>query len=566
MITTYSETLLVHFRRAEKLKKEAINYFAVDLNERQLCDLELLCNRAYYPLEGFMNRENYESVLDKMRLDDGTVWPIPIYLDIPEEVANKVEVGQNIALRDGEGFLLAILHVEDKWRPDKRKEALSVFGTDDETKHPSVFDLYHKIYPWYIGGKIEGIHLPIHFDFQELRLSPSDTHKIFVQKGWRNIIGFHTEKLLHCAHKEMILKAAREVNGSVFIQPAAGLPAPGDLEHFTMVYCYKAFVTKFPRNMIMLGLLPFTSRKAGPKEALLQAIIRKNYGCTHFMVAPDHADPFMHESNDNLFYPERAAQELVEKYEDEIGIKMVPLVPMVYVEDRNKYIPINKVEKGMKIRKISSKELRRRLEFDLEIPEWFSFPEIVTELKKSYPPRHKQGFTIFITGLSGAGKSTLAKLLYVKFMEMRDRPVTLLDGDIVRKHLSSELTFSKEHRDINVRRIGFVSSEITKNGGIAICAPIAPYEESRRYNRELISRHGGYIEVYLNTPLEVCEQRDRKGLYAKARKGIMKGVTGIDDPYIPPSNPEIIIDTTDISPTEAAHIVLLYLEEQGYIK
>ncbi len=566
MFPTYAETLLVHFRRAEELKKEAINYLAIDLNERQLCDLELLCNRAYYPLEGFMTQEDYESVLKNMRLKDGTVWPIPICLDVPENVAEKIEIGQKIALRDSEGFLLAVLHVQDKWKPDKRKEAKAVFGTEDEEKHPSVFDLYHKVDPWYIGGRIEGLHLPIHFDFQELRLTPSDTHKIFVQRGWRNVIGFHTEKLLHCAHREMILRAAREVNASIFIQPAAGIPSLGDLDHFTMVYCYKAFVTKFPKNMVLLGLLPFTSRKAGPKEALLQAIIRKNYGCSHFLVAPDHADPFMHEENDKLFYPEKAAQELVKEYEKEIGIKMVPLIPMVYVENKKKYIPITEVKEGMEVKKISSKELRRRLEFDLEIPEWFSFPEVVSELKKTYPPRHKQGFTIFITGLSGAGKSTLAKLLYVKFMEMRDRPVTLLDGDIVRKYLSSELTYSKEHRNINVKRIGFVASEITKNGGIAICAPIAPYEESRRYNRELISRYGGYIEVYLSTPLEVCEQRDRKGLYAKARKGLIKGVTGIDDPYIPPSNPEITIDTTDISPTEAAHIVLLYLEEQGYIK
>jgi sulfate adenylyltransferase len=318
--------------------------------------------------------------------------------------------------------------------------------------------------------------------------------------------------------------------------------------------------------MIMLGLIPLAMRKAGPREALWQAIIRKNYGCTHFMVADDHGDPFAHTSSQDRFYPMHAAQEMVHSFEAATGIKMVPLKKMVYVEDKAEYLPEDDVEPGMNVKHISSTELRRRLENGLDIPEWFSYPEVVSELRWAYPPRSKQGFTIFITGFSGAGKSTLAKVLMVKFMEMRDRPVTLLDGDIVRRNLSSELTFSKEHRDLNITRIGFVASEITKNGGIAICAPIAPYEESRLHNRELISRCGGYIEVYLSTPLEVCEQRDRKGLYAKGREGKIPGVTGIDDPYNPPSNPELNIDTTALTPEEAAQEVLLYLEEQGYIR
>jgi sulfate adenylyltransferase len=389
---------------------------------------------------------------------------------------------------------------------------------------------------------------------------------MFTQKGWKNIIGFHTEKPLHCAHKEMILQAARQSGASIFLQPVAGIPSPRDLEHFTMIRCYQAFVSKFPKNMIMLGLLPFASRKAGPKEALLQALIRKNYGCTHFMIAPDQADPFMHDSDGHLFYPPGQAQELVQEHEQEIGIKSVPLIPMVYVEDRAQYLPVSEITDEMSTKRISSAELRRRLEFDLDIPEWFSFPEVVHELKKTYPPRHRQGFTVFLTGLSGAGKSTLARVLYVKFMEMKDRPVTLLDGDIVRQHLSSELSFSKEDREINVRRIGFVASEITKNRGIAICAPIAPYEESRRINRDLISQYGGYIEIYMNTPLDICEQRDRKGIYAKAKQGLIKGFTGVDDPYIPPTSPDMVIDTSETTPAEAAQEVLLYLEEQGYIR
>jgi len=562
----YSESLLVHFRRVEQLKQEASGLPSINLNDRQLCDLELLCNRAFYPLFGFMTRQEYESVISSGRLPDGTLWPLPICLDLQAAQASGLVAGSSVALCDGEGFLLAILHIQDVWQPDKETEAKAVFGTADEHSHPGVYALYHSHGSCYLGGTIEGLHLPLHFDFTELRYPPSETHRQFTQKGWRNVIGFHTEKPLHCAHKEMILQAARSANASIFLQPVVGIPSPGDLEHFTMIKCYQAFVNHFPKNMIALGLLPFASRKAGPKEALLQAIIRKNYGCTHFMVAPDHSDPFMHDGGNNHFYEPASAQELVRAHQEEIGITMVPLQPMDYVEEKAQYLPRDQVSPEMSIKRISSTELRRRLEFDLEIPEWFSFPDVVRELKKTYPPRHKQGFTVFLTGLSGAGKSTLARVLYVKFMEMRDRPVTLLDGDIVRRHLSSELSYSREHREINVRRIGFVASEITKNRGIAICAPIAPYEDSRRYNRDLISQYGGYIEIYMSTPFAVCENRDRKGIYEKAKKGVMKGVTGVDDPYIPPMNPELTIDTSDMTPAEAAQQVLLYLEEQGYIR
>jgi sulfate adenylyltransferase len=562
----YSESLLVHFRRIESLKEAALGYESVHLNKRQLCDLELLLNRAFYPLTGYLSQEDYESVLDKKRLTDGSVWPIPICLDVNEEMARGFEEGQPLALRDEEGFMLAVLTIGDIWKPDKRREAHSVFGTDDPEKHPGARDLYEKAGSWYIGGTLEGIHLPIHYDFKELRYTPAEVHRRFSQNGWRHVIGFQTEKHLHCAHKEMTLRAAREAGACIFLQPVVGLNHPGNLDHYTQVRCYQEIVKKFPKNMIMLGLIPLAMREAGPREALWHAIIHKNYGCSSFIVASDHGDPFANNSSKQRFYPLHAAQEMVQSFEMETGIRMVPLKDMVYVEEKAQYVPEDEVEPGMSVKHISSSELRRRLENGLDIPEWFSFPEVVAELRRAYPPRSKQGFTIFITGLSGAGKSTLAKVLVVKFMEMRDRPVTLLDGDIVRRNLSSELTFSEQHRNLNITRIGFVASEITKNRGIAICAPIAPYEASRRHNRELISLYGGYIEVYLSTPLEVCEQRDRKGLYAKARAGMIKDVTGVDDPYIPPSNPEITIDTTEVTPDEAAQDVLLYLEEKGYVK
>lgn len=560
----YSESLLVHFQRAESLRQEAIDLPSVNLKTRQLCDLELLLNRGFYPLKGFLNHGDYESVLTRMRLSSGELWPMPICLDVEPELACRLHSGARMALRDQEGFLLAILTVGDVWEPDWRQEAVAVYGTDDPSAHPSVRFLLAQAGRWYVGGTLEGLSLPMHFDFQDLRLAPYEMHRRFTQNGWRQVIGFQSEQHLHCAHKEMISRAAREAGASILLHPAVGVRYHGDLDQYAFVRTCQAFVKQFPRNMINLGLLPLYQRKAGPREALLQALVRRNYGCTHFLVAEDHADPFSEAGTP--FYPKKQAQELVACHEQESGIKMIPLREMVYVEERAEYLPVDEVAEGMSVRSISSQELRRRLEHGVEIPAWFSFPDVVEELRRAHPPRSKQGFTVFFTGLSGAGKSTVAKVLLARFLEMRDRPVTLLDGDIVRRNLSSELSFSKEHRELNVRRIGFVASEITKNGGIAICAPIAPYPDAREHNRQLITQYGGFVEVYMNTPLEVCEQRDRKGLYAKARAGLVKGVTGIDDPYIPPNNPEISINTAEMSPLEAAQVILLYLEEQGYLR
>ncbi len=560
----YSESLLVHFRRVEALRAEALEYSSIDLSSRQLCDLELMLNRGLFPLNGYLLHDDYNSVVNGMCLADGTVWPIPISLDVDEQTAETFEIGQRVALNDQEGFLLAVLTVEDIWRPDKKKEAALVYGTDDPVAHPGVMQLYERVGSYYIGGRLEGVTLPIHYDFQHLRLSPSETVRIFTMNGWRKVLGFHTDEYLHCAHREMVITAAREAGAAIFLQPVADLSHPGNLDYYTQIRCYQAFTDKFPANMIQLGLTPFASRKAGPKEALWQAIIRKNFGCSHFMVAEDQADPWAGTDGEELFYPRGAAQQMVADYSKETGISMVPQREMGYHQELKKYVVLDKIAEEQ-VATISSRELRRKLIYGEDIPTWFSYPEVVDQLQCSFPPRSKQGFTIFMTGFSGSGKSTIAKVLLVKFMEMCDRPVTLLDGDIVRTNLSSELTFSKEHRNLNITRIGFVAGEITKNGGIALCAPIAPYAESRWANRELISRYGGYIEVYVSTPLEVCEQRDRKGLYAKARAGKVKGVTGVTDPYIPPSSPELTIDTSKATPMEAVQEILLYLEDQGYI-
>jgi sulfate adenylyltransferase len=560
----YSESLIVHFRRAEQLRAEAVRLPGRDLNRRQLCDLESLLNRAFYPLSGFLNQADYQQVLTDMRLTDGSVWPIPICLDVDEFFAASLQTGDRISLNDEEGFLLAVLTVGDIWQPDKEQEAEAVYGTVDGEAHPGVKTLFSQVGDWYIGGQVEGLTLPVHYDFRELRLTPSETNRRFLQYGWRRVLGFHTREYLHCAHREMVLAAAREVGASIFLHPVVGLEHPGNMDHYTHVHCYQEFVKHFPRNMIQLGITPLAERYAGAREALWHAMIRKNYGCSHFMVAADLGDPFSGSSLE-LFYPEGAGQQLVADMAGETGIEMVPERPMGYVEEKFSYVFTDAIPDEL-VKNVTSNELKRRLEWGLEIPEWFSFPEVVAELRRSFPPRSKQGFTVFLTGLSGSGKSTIAKVLMVRFMEMRDRPVTLLDGDIVRRNLSSELTFSKEHRNLNVTRIGFVAGEITKNGGIALCAPIAPYEQSRQENRELISRYGGYIEIHIATPLEVCEQRDRKGLYAKARAGLVKGVTGISDPYIPPANPEVVIDTTKMTPAEAVQEIFLYLEEQGYIR
>jgi len=382
--------------------------------------------------------------------------------------------------------------------------------------------------------------------------------------GWRKVLGVQAEPFPHRRERATILDAAMGVGASVLLlHPSIDAMAPG-AEHFAAVRCAGHFAATFPRATLLLGLLPFWDLGVGPRQALHEALIFKNYGCTHFLVAPDQADPLARSGGEPC-YPLGAAQTLVEDFADEIGITMVPARPMVYVEDRAQYEPVENLEPGVTVHGLEPEEVGRRLEFGLDIPEWFSFPEIIEELRRAFPPRSRQGITLFMTGLSGAGKSTLAKLLYVKFMELRTRPVTLLDGDIVRRHLSSELTFSKAHRNLNIERIGYVASEITKNGGIAICAPIAPYASSRARARELVSRFGGFVEIHVATPLSVCEQRDRKGLYAKARAGVLTGVTGIDDPYEVPVAPEITLDTTALSPGEAVQEVLLYLEREGYL-
>jgi sulfate adenylyltransferase len=555
--------LLVHPERAAVLKDIALNLPDITLNDRQLCDLELLANGAFAPLTGFMTRSDYEAVLDRMRLQNGVLWPIPICLDVGELQVRRLEAGQSAALRDPEGYLLAILHIEDIWQVDREKECLKVYGTCDRS-HPGTDYLFHHTGAYYVGGRLEVLNLPLHFDFMQLRMTPGEIRAASKKLGWNRMVCFLTRNPIHRPQFELTIQAMRQTRANLLLLPIAGMTKPGDFDHYTRVRCYRKVVQHYPPDSYLLSLLPLAMRMSGPREALLHSIVAKNYGCTHFIMGRDHADSGL-DSNGHPYYESGEASKLTAAYSDEIGMTIVPFAEMVYLPFEDEYRFADQVPEGSRSMSLSGSDIRRRIRKGRRIPAWATFPEVVEEIRKSYPPPRQQGFTVFLTGLSGAGKSTVAKILYARFLEIGERPVTLLDGDIVRHNLSSELSFSKEHRDINVRRIGFVASEITKNRGIAICAPIAPYQATRAEIRKSIENYGGFIEVHVSTAIEVCEKRDRKGMYAKARAGLIKGFTGVDDPYEIPATPEVRIDTSNITPDEAAQEILLYLQQYGYI-
>ncbi|MBC8411790.1 MAG: bifunctional sulfate adenylyltransferase/adenylylsulfate kinase [Rhodobacteraceae bacterium] len=556
--------LYVPMAEISKLRNDANGLTRWDLTARQICDLELLMNGAFNPLKGFLCRDDYNNVLDYLRLKDGTLWPIPITLDVSELFAETIKIGDSIALCDQEGVILAKMEISDKWKPEKSYEAKKVFGTVDDF-HPGVDYLINNSGNIYLGGAIKGIEAPNHYDFRDRRNTPNELRSHFAKIGWKKIVAFQTRNPLHRAHQELTFLAAKEVEANLLIHPVVGLTKPGDIDHFTRVRCYEAVLNHYPTSTTSLSLLNLAMRMAGPREALWHGLIRKNYGCTHFIVGRDHAGPGKNKVGED-FYGPYEAQELFNLYATEMGIEMVDFKHMVYVENRAQYEQIDIINKDDKILTISGTEMRRRLREGLDIPDWFSYPEVVKELRKSHPPKNKQGFTVFFTGLSGSGKSTIANALMIKLMELGGRPVTLLDGDVVRQNLSSELGFSKEHRDINIRRIGYVASEITKNGGIALCAPIAPYEKTRKSVRNEIEHYGAFIEVYVATSVEECERRDRKGLYKLAREGKIREFTGISDPYNVPVNPELVLETEQFEVDECAQKIILKLESMGLIK
>lgn len=547
----------------EEYKYAAHELFSLALTQRQLCDLELLLNGGFYPLQGFMNKADYEEVIYRGRLHDGSLWPIPITLDIEASFAERIKSGEEIALRDTEGLLLAILQVGDIWQPDKTQEAQAIFGTTDDA-HPGVSYLYHHMKNYYVGGRLLGISLPHHYDFNHLRFTPSELREIFEQRGWDQIVAFQTRNPMHRAHQELTIRAAEQTGAKLLLHPVVGQTKPGDIEYYLRVRCYEHVLKTYAPQSAFLSLLPLAMRMAGPKEAVWHALIRKNYGCTHFIVGRDHAGPGKDRQGKD-FYSPYAAQEMTLELEKELGIKIIPFQEMVYSQKQSKYFPIDTFPTDEKPATISGTEFRERLYKNLDIPEWFSYPAVIEELRKAYPPKDKQGFTIFLTGLPSSGKSTLANALLLKLRELTDRQISLLDGDVIRTHLSRGLGFSQEDRETNILRVGFVAKEITKHGGIAICALVSPYAKTRLQVRHMINEVGGFIEIYVSTPLAVCEVRDRKGLYKKAKEGLIQQFTGISDPYEAPTHPEINIDTANVGPEEVIANLIKHIRMLGYL-
>ena len=550
--------LLVSFPFSEDELQEyselSNNISSLTLSLKQQCDLEMISNGAFSPLVTFNNQKDYEEILNNNNLLNGTIWPIPIVLDVPDNFLKVLDKNEYISLRNSEGLLLAILKTQELWSPNKQDEAYSVFGTIDPN-HPGVNYLFNHTNNNYISGKLMPIDSNKYFDFTHLRKTPQEVRDLFQLNNWNDVIAFQTRNPMHRAHFELTRLAMEEHNAKLLIHPVIGISKPGDIDHFTRVKCYQHIIKHYPKNSVELSLINLAMRMAGPKEALWHAIIRKNYGCNHIIVGRDHAGPGL-DAEGKLYYQPYDAQELISQYQEELEIKMVPFQEMVFAKNKKTYLPLDKIKENEQIERLSGTEFKKLLKERTEIPNWYSFPEVIHELRRRYPKLHNQGLTVFFTGLSGAGKSTLANALMYKLMEMEDRPITLLDGDVVRQHLSCELGFSKEDRDIHVKRIGYVASEITKHGGVAICAPIAPYSNTRRIVRNMIDQVGSFVEIHVSTPLSVCEERDVKGLYKRARAGKILEFTGISDPYEEPVNPEIIIDTSKASVEESSEIIL----------
>ncbi|KAI9322567.1 sulfate adenylyltransferase [Dichotomocladium elegans] len=536
------------------------------LTDRQLCDLELILNGGFSPLDGFLNQKDYEGVVEKMRLSSGLLWPMPITLDVSQSDINasKIQPKNRIVLVDPRDYApLAILNVADVYKPNKSNEAIKVYGADDQA-HPAVHYLHNNAKDFYVGGSLEAIQPPAHYDYVANRFNPSELRAHFKKLQWTRVVAFQTRNPMHRAHRELTVRAARARKAHLLIHPVVGLTKPGDIDHYTRVRVYKALMPKYPNGMAELSLLPLAMRMGGPREAVWHALIRKNHGVTHFIVGRDHAGPGKNSKGVD-FYGPYEAQEMVEKYKEEIGIEIVPFQMVAYCPDTDEYMPADEVPAGVKTLNISGTELRRRLRTGLPIPEWFSYPEVVKVLRQSHPPRAQQGFTIFFTGLHASGKNALARALQVSLNQEGSRSVSLLMSENVRTELSSELGFSKRDRDINIARQAFVAGELTRAGAAAILAPIAPYDEARKNARKTIEKYGGFYLIHVSTPLEDCIERDHDGVYERARRGEIKEFTGIDDPYEAPNDADLTVNLSEQSIAQAVHEVVLLLEKDGYV-
>jgi len=534
---------------------------SIQLSQRSLCDLEMLAIGAFAPLDRFMGVEDHQRVLDELRLADGSIFPIPITL--PVEPGPDIQLDRDLALRSAKNDLLAVMLIREIYPWDRAEVAEKVFRTQD-LRHPLVTEM-HKWGKLNISGELRVLQLPRHYDFKELRLTPKETRSKLEGMGHTNVVAFQTRNPLHRVHEELTKRAMEELDGVLLLHPAVGLTKPGDVDHYTRVRTYKTLASRYYEpNHVLLSLLPLAMRLAGPREALWHALIRRNYGANYLIVGRDHASPGV-DSKGQPFYGPYDAQEFVEHYSEELGVGMVPFRELVYLPDEGRYEEISQVPSAATTASISGTQVREEyLNNGRRLPVWFTRPEVAEILAETNPPRHKQGVCVWFTGLSGAGKSTTAEVLTVLLLEF-GRQVTLLDGDVVRTHLSKGLGFGREDRDTNIRRIGFVASEIVRHGGVAICAAVSPYRTTRNEVRGMVGEDQ-YIEVFVDTPMDVCESRDTKGMYAKARRGEIKGFTGIDDPYEPPENPEVVIDTVARTPEDNAHRIVDVLLDRGFIR
>lgn len=544
---------------AAELARHASTLPSITLSERASCDLELLATGAFSPLDRFMGKADFERVVDEMRLASGVIFPIPVTLTVESSPA----LGGDVALRGADNALLAVMNVEEVFEWDVDMVAAKVFGTTDR-RHPLVAEMEG----WgrfNISGRLRVLKLPARHDFAELRRTPSQVRALLEERGRANVVAFQTRNPMHRAHEELVRRAADAVDGVLMIHPVVGMTKPGDVDHYTRVRTYLALTEHyFEPERVVLSLLPLAMRMAGPREALWHAIIRRNYGANHFIVGRDHASPG-NDSAGRPFYGPYDAQELMAEYEPELGMTMVPFRELVYDEDHDRYDEASNLPHGAKVRSLSGTQVRDEyLAKGRSLPEWFTRPEVAAILGETYLPRHRQGFCVWFTGLSGSGKSTTANIL-LSLLLGHGRQVTLLDGDVVRTHLSKGLGFSKEDRDTNILRIGFVAAEIVRHGGAVICAAISPYTATRNEVRTMVGPDA-FLEVFVDTPLEVCASRDEKGMYAKAMRGEIRGFTGVDDPYERPHAPELTLDTVDAAADENARTIIAFLRKHGYVR
>ena len=553
--------LLVPTEELAELRARASALPSLQLSERAVCDLEMLATGAFSPLDRFMSQEDYQSVLDTMRLAQGHVFPIPVTLSVAPNT--DICEGRELALRNNKNELLAVMTIAEIYEWDFGEIAQKVFGTMD-LRHPLVAEMHC----WgrvNISGPLQVIQLPRHYDFENLRLTPKETRARLESLGRANVVAFQTRNPLHRAHEELTKRAVQEKDGVLLLHPVVGLTKPGDVDHFSRVRTYKALAQRhYDPERIVLSLLPLAMRMSGPREALWHAIIRRNYGARYLIVGRDHASPGV-DSDGKPFYGPYAAQDLVQRFSEEVGVGVIPFAELVYLPEEGRYEEVSSVPADTTTLSLSGTEVRESyLSGGIDLPDWFTRPEVAGILAEAYPPRYRQGVCVWFTGLSGAGKSTTAEILTVLLLE-HGRQVTMLDGDVVRTHLSQGLGFDKEDRDTNIRRIGFVAAEIVRHGGVAICAAVSPYRTTRNDVRNMV-RTEHFVEVFVDTPIEKCEERDVKGMYAKARRGEIKGFTGIDDPYESPRHAEITLDTVSHSPEENARAILDYLIARGFVR